>query len=162
MANNYAQLNDFYIRYDTRTMAQLSNDNASTAIASTTVQALLDSQASYLESHLNGRYPVPVPTPVPALLTDFVCDMTALRLYGRRVNRPKYFDEMQRFWYDWLRDIRSGIVSLPGLDGGQAPTLYYSDYTNGQSRFDVIPNFDGIPTNQSAAGKAYSTGNLQS
>src|SRR5438132_3619216 len=133
MANNpYCTVAQFFALYDERTMGMLSNDNNTREANATRVQTILDIQGSELESHLAGRYGLPL-TSVPGVLTKWVAAKAASQLFSRRSDKPRgvTLDEQ---WADrWIEQLKAGDVSLPSIDTDAVPKLVDSDFTDGRS-----------------------------
>lgn len=140
MSNAYATISQFYDRHDARSMAQLSNDRGDGTVLNQRIQNLLDSEASFVDSILTGRYSLPLVDP-PSLLTNFVCDKTAIQLYGRRADRPRSFDVLEARWDKWVEDLMSGLVQLPDQTRQNYTPELVAAENQGQSQFDNLPDF---------------------
>jgi phage gp36-like protein len=130
-ANEIAQRAD---RGDTRLVtAQLMTDAAAgTSLAGYTageqaaapkalavVQRALDDARNTIDSHIGGRYPLPI-APVPEILERVACDLARFYLYDDQVTETiqKRFDDAMKL----LRDVRDGKSQLgPNGTTGQQP-----------------------------------------
>jgi phage gp36-like protein len=136
--NPYCQISDLYSRFDQRTIAQLSNDNNSGISVNANIQNILDDAAAELESHIAGRYGLPLPN----TLTRWVAAVAVQRLYARRADLPAGV-AAEIDWADkWIDLLDMGKISLPNIGRANTPVLEMSDYYNGQSRFNNLPYFD--------------------
>lgn len=152
MPNIYCSLSQFLDQRDLRTVAQLSSDTNSQTPDTARVQRLLDLSASTLDSYLTGRYPTPIPTPVPGVLTEMVANMTMAKLFARRTAIPQEIKDALAASMQWLNDLAKGLVSLPGIARQYGPQLIASDQIDGTSRMDGMPFVDAAPTPTSTGG----------
>lgn len=111
MANAYLTITQLRSYYDTRQLAQLSNDKGGKDSDETTLQLLCDTAASELESHLSARITLPLAT-VPLVLTRWCAARVADMIWGRRNDRPKQVDADKAWADDWLEKWDSGLVSI--------------------------------------------------
>lgn len=143
MANNvYCTVDQFFERHDQRTASQLTNDRGDGTILRTRLQNLLDSEASFLDSILAGRYDVPLTGTPPPMLTNYVADKTMIQLYGRRADRPASFDRLEERWDNWVQMLISGDVQLPNIARNNATIELVAAEQSGQTRFNNLPDFD--------------------
>jgi phage gp36-like protein len=143
MSNPYCTPAQFFALYDRRSMLQLSSDDSDRDGDLVKVQTILDVQASELESYLSGRWSLPLVT-VPAVLTKWVAVTAAVRMYARRTDAPSSLNDDKKWSADWIEQLQRGVVVLPGVDRGVAPTLTSSDFTDGRSRWDRV--LGGLPS----------------
>ena len=140
MSNAYAQIADLEIRYDTRQIAQLSNDNDNAVQVDANVQAALDDAAAELDSVLANRVPIPLST-VPSNLTRGVCATAFMRLYGRRGDAPedvkRDFDSFQK----WIEDFIAGRVSIVNTSRVGIAVVQTDACTPGASITNSVPFF---------------------
>lgn len=148
MSNVYCTVDQLLDLYDRRTMRELSSDEGNRDGNTARIQTILDVQASELESHLSGRYPLPLPS-VPAVLTKWVAATTAARLFARRNDKPKQLANDEEWAGKWIEDLRNRRVSLAGIERLNGPALSSSDYTDGRSRFDRVLGGRPSPTGPS-------------
>lgn len=159
MSNAYATTAQFYILYDVRTVAQLSNDANSSEAVATTIQTLLDMQASELESSLYGFVGLPLTvTPIPLVLTKWVCATTARRLFGRRNDLPKQVQADSDWAEHWIELFRKNLIQIPFVSRQEVPALQDSDFVDGRSRFDGMMGGCPSPTGPTSSGGQNITG----
>lgn len=148
MSNAYCTPSQLFALYDERTLGMLSNDDNTRAANTSRVQTILDIQASELESHLAGRYALPLAI-VPAVLTKWVAAKAASQLFGRRSDKPKGVTLDEQWADNWIKQLKDGDVSLPSVDTDAVPRLVDSDFTDGRSRFDRVFGYTPSPTGPS-------------
>jgi phage gp36-like protein len=138
LANQYANVAQFYTLYDQRVMKVLSGDQNTEQGVAANIQFLLDMQSSEFDMVINGLYVTPLIAPIPLIVTKFVCCTTAIRMYGRRNDRPKQIDSDEQWAKEWLDKVLSTAMLLPGqsLTSNAYPALTDSDFFHGRSRFD--------------------------
>lgn len=144
MSNPYATSDDLFAAMDRRSALELSGDDNRHEGQPAHINALLDMQASELDSVLQGRYgsvPLSV-TPVPPILTKWVVAKTQRALFARRGSIPKEVQAESEWADEWLQKLMDNKVGIPGLPGPSRvqPALQDSNYTDGRSRFDWIFN----------------------
>jgi phage gp36-like protein len=135
--NNYCSIADLFRRMDRRTALQLSNDENSQVGLLTTVQELLDDQASELDTYLSGRVGLPLALPVAKVLTKWVAAKTSERLFARRNDIPAQVKEDAAWADKWIGMFMDGRVALPDVQQ-VLPALQDSDSFSGSSIFDEI------------------------
>lgn len=140
LANQYATAAQFMAMYDARIVKQLSGDQNTAQGTAATVQFLLDMQSSEFDMAINGLYVTPLAPPAPLVVTKWVCCTTAIRLYGRRNDKPKQLDSDEQWAKEWLEKVMSTEMILPGqqLSANATPQLTDSDGYGGFSRWDRI------------------------
>jgi phage gp36-like protein len=153
MSNAYCTSAQFFTFYDIRLFSQLSNDSNSRNANQTTIQFLLDVQASELESYLAGRFALPLPS-VPMVLTKWVAASTADRLFARRSDQPEKVKADAEWADKWIKELVSTRVSLPNIERAVGPELGASNFADGRSQFDNIKNFDRPASESSTSGGA--------
>jgi len=129
-----------------RTMKELSGDAGQPQGSERNLQTLLDSSASLIDSTLYGRVALPLSPPVPLMLTDKVCDITAYRLFLRRPSMPEAVKQLYADAQKWLEDFRMSLVSLPGVGAAVVPELQDSNYPTGGSQFSNVMGDLDSPT----------------
>ena len=112
MANAYCSITQFGWFFDVRQAGMLANDTASAIPDNATLQAMLDSGASELDSHLAGRVALPITSP-PLILARLTAAMTVQALYLRRTDVPKGAKALIDWMTDWIKLFDSGKVSIP-------------------------------------------------
>lgn len=144
MANPYCTVQQFLAFYDRRAMLQLSGDDNLQDGQPSTIQFLLDVQASELESGL-GAYTLPITiSPVPLILTKWVAATTAPRLFARRTDAPKQVEADLEWAKNWMDALQKFAVNIPGLARGVQPKLQDSNFVDGRSAFDYA--LGGLPS----------------
>lgn len=120
MSNAYCSLTQLGWFFDTRSSGMLSNDANSKNADVVAMQALLDTAAAELESHLSGRVALPL-TEIPLMLTRWVAAKTAQMHYGRRGGEPKQIASLIEWADKWITDFDKGKISLDGVMRVSAP-----------------------------------------
>lgn len=88
---------------------------------------------------------------VPGVLTDWVATKTALRLFGRRPDRPTALDADNKDADEWMEKLLSYRITIPGLSR-DIPQLEDSNFIDGESQFDRV--FGQLPSDTGpSAGK---------
>lgn len=132
--------------YDSRVLAELSNDTDSATEDSTTLQFVLDVGASEVETELTGRISLP-PGTVDLILTRLVAAKAVSGAYMRRGNLPDAVKLEYQWMEDWFEKFRNRLVKLPSAAWAAQPQLYSSGSKDGTSRFDPgAAFFDRGPT----------------
>ena len=139
MANPYCSITQLRQLFDSRTVDALSSDDGSGSQQASTLQLLLDTEASELESYLNGRYGLPL-AQVPPVLTKVVGSMVMRSSFMRRSDVPKGAQAAIEWVDKWLENFIAGRVNLPRMmRTGAIPTISHSGALDGSSRFDNMP-----------------------
>jgi phage gp36-like protein len=95
------------------------DEQAAAPNALAVVQRALDDADNTIDSHIGGRYPLPI-APVPEILERIACDLARFYLYDDQVTETiqKRFDEAMKL----LRDVRDGKSQLgPNGTTGEQP-----------------------------------------
>jgi phage gp36-like protein len=96
------------------------DEQAAAEQALAVVERALNDADNTIDSHIGGRYPLPI-APVPEVLERVACDLARFYLYDDQVTETiqKRFDEAMKL----LRDVRDGKSQLgPNGTTGQEPT----------------------------------------
>lgn len=96
-----------------------ADEQASAVAALAAVDRALDDARNTIDSHIGGRYPLPI-APVPEILERVACDLARFYLYDDQVTETiqKRFDEAMKL----LRDVQGGKAQLgPSGATGQEP-----------------------------------------
>jgi phage gp36-like protein len=96
-----------------------AGEQAAAPKALAVVQRALDDARNTIDSHIGGRYPLPI-APVPEILERLSCDLARFYLYDDQVTETiqKRFDDAMKL----LRDVRDGKSQLgPNGTTGQQP-----------------------------------------
>jgi phage gp36-like protein len=99
--------------------AYSAGEQAAAALALTVVQRAVNDAQNTIDSHIGGRYPLPI-APVPEILERLSCDLARFYLYDDQVTETiqKRFDDAMKL----LRDVRDGKSQLgPNGTTGQQP-----------------------------------------
>lgn len=99
--------------------AYSAGEQAAAAQALQVTQRALDDARNAIDSHIGGRYPLPI-EPVPEILERVACDLARFYLYDDQVTETiqKRFDEAMKL----LRDVRDGKSQLgPNGTTGEEP-----------------------------------------
>ena len=109
---NYITQNDLQrAGLDPQKMTQLTDDDRTGAPNETTLNSVIDSSESLVNSYLEARYIVPVVNP-PESLKTLTADLTIYRLYLRHESVP----ESRQTAYDQaimhLKEIQAGKADL--------------------------------------------------
>lgn len=113
MSNTYCNSTQFGRLYDTRAMAQLSNDANQTAPDTQTIQFHLDVAASKMDMVLTGRYPLPLVT-IPLALTQWVAISAIGSIFGRRAEMPEGIVRELDWAEQFVKDLIDRKILLPG------------------------------------------------
>lgn len=154
MSNQYATIANLTARKDLRQVSVLSDDLDTGDLNTNNVQVALDDAAAQLDAVFTNRIALPIPAPIPAILTRLTCSIAFGFLYGRRGDLPSDIQKEVDFAEDWLNQFRLGQVSVAG-SARNGPELTQSDscdrgsITNGKlffpSKGSGIPFIDGGP-----------------
>lgn len=152
--NAYASISDLTARKDLRQVSVLTTDDDTGTLNTNNAQVALDDAASTLDSVFTNRIALPIPAPIPLILTRICCALAFAALYGRRGDVPADIQKEVDFAEDWLNQFRLGQVSVAG-SARNGPELTQSDscdrgsITNGKlffpSKGPGIPFIDGGP-----------------
>lgn len=96
-----------------------ADEQAAAPKALAVVQRALDDARNTIDSHIGGRYPLPI-APVPEILERLACDLARFYLYDDQVTETiqKRFDDGMKL----LRDVRDGKSQLgPNGSTNQQP-----------------------------------------
>ena len=99
--------------------AYTADQQAAAAQALVVTQRALDDARNTIDSHIGGRYPLPI-EPVPEILERVACDLARFYLYDDQVTETlqKRFDDAMKL----LRDVRDGKSQLgPNGTTGEEP-----------------------------------------
>lgn len=81
-----------------------------------TIDDILIAASGFVDSHLRGRYSLPLQNPFPPEIATATVDIGALRVLRRRGYNPDEFDESWKEAHDaavtWLKDVAAGRVHL--------------------------------------------------
>ena len=156
MANYYCDITAIKLRYDNRTIKQLSNDEDTYAQVNGRIDAALDDAASELDTYLEGRWPVSGQAPTwtrPQVLTRACSAIAMGHMFGVREDEPPKV-KSERTWVDgWLMKLAEGLISLPGEPRANAPELLASRSFKGCSIVNVALQLGFPPTSTSADGQ---------
>lgn len=142
MSNIYTTYADLAIFYDARTLAQLSADDDSGALTQATVEAIIDTAASELDSILAGRYSVTAGN-VPKVLTRWVAAKAMGMALMRRNKTSDAVKEDCEWADDWADKLIARKINLAGMS--RTNTVEVVMGSSGEpthSRFDNIPYGD--------------------
>ena len=112
----YSTDQDIFDRLGESKVRQLTDDGSTGAVDVSLVGRLRSDAAEVINTHLRGRYDLPLASP-PAVLAQIEADLLAHRLYRRRANVdiPDSVIEAKTDAMRLLRDFASGAVPL-GID----------------------------------------------
>lgn len=142
MSNVFCQYSDLAVLYDNRTLSQLSSDDDGGALTQATIDTIIDTAASELDSILAGRYSVTAGN-VPKVLTRWVA-AKAMGMALMRRNKTSDAVAADCKWADdWADKLISRKINLSGLS--RTNTVEVVMGSSGEpthSRFDNIPYGD--------------------
>jgi len=142
VSNIYTTYADLIVLYDERTIAQVSGDQDSGALSQATIETIIDTAASELDSILEGRYSVTAGN-VPKVLTRWVAAKAMGMALMRRNKTSDAVKEDCKWADDWADKLIARKINLKSLTRTNAPEVVMA--SSGEpthSRFDNIPNGD--------------------
>lgn len=113
---SYATLADLTARFGRQELLQLTDPDGQVINAAVVANALADAD-SLIDAHLQGRYTLPLATPVPRLVVNMACELARALLYGDRITdavRQRQTDNMMM-----LGRLADGRMSLAEATGEQ-------------------------------------------
>lgn len=120
----YTSLADIQKIIPTRTLAQLTDDEAGAEITTNVVDEAIVAADEVIDAHLRGRYTLPFPDNMPPpILRRLSADIAVFHLYGRRPERrvPEAISQKYKDSIRMLEGIRDGKISLGETDGEATP-----------------------------------------
>ena len=147
MSNDYCTIAQLKIFYDPRVIDQIMDDDHESVEQTSSLQTLLDVEASTLESYLTGRFPTP-PTDgdgnVPAVLTKVIAVRMMERIFSRRQGAPDGLANDVEWADGFMEDLRLGRANLKGLTR-QQPSISHPIRTSDEinSRYDGLRSDSG-------------------
>lgn len=104
---------ELYDRIDQETVIQLTDDDNSGSVDQTVLDNKRADAAELIDTHLRGRYTVPV-DPAPKILANIEADLLVYQLYTRRPNYeiPESIKDSKKDALKLLMDINTGKVLL--------------------------------------------------
>lgn len=109
----YCTIPDLVIRFGSRELIDLSDDDQTGAINEAVVGQVLADVAARIDGYLSDRYSLPLPQ-IPAGLVPIACDMARCMLAGRN-NAVQPTETMQARFDDaisYLEKVAAGRVGL--------------------------------------------------
>ena len=120
----YLALEDLQLATPAQTLIWLSADDpAATEPNMDVVNEAMSYADNLIDGHLRGRYTLPLPGPVPPLLSDIGVNLARHWLYARRpegVEVPEAVTRLYKGALDMLGALRDGRVTL-GVGAVDAP-----------------------------------------
>lgn len=112
-AMSYSTDTDLYDKMDADLVIQLTDDDNSGTVDQTKLDNLRSDASELINTHLRGRYSVPV-DPAPEILVNIERDLLIYKLYTRRPNYelPESVKEDKKDAMRLLMDINKGVVLL--------------------------------------------------
>lgn len=109
----YSTNDDLFQRMDQQLVIELTDDTGTGAIDQTVLDAKRGTCTELVNSHLRGRYTVPM-DPAPTILADVEADLLVDKLYSRRANieKPDSVKEEAKKAMDILKAISRGDIEL--------------------------------------------------
>lgn len=98
---------------------------------------------SEIDSHLAGRYDVPVDlVPVPPLINSVSIDLAICNLYGRRreLDVPEGIDQRRKAATKILQEIRAGRMDIPELSADSPAVVLCSKNASDRVFTDDVLN----------------------
>ena len=146
--SSYASIKDVQLRYPTRLLAQLTDEEAGKTMEPTRIQKALDDACAEIDSYLGSQFTLPLDPVMVAtnqsLLTRLTVDMAVFRLMSFRTQgatedaRLRYEDAIKT-----LEKINKGSLTLgPGAGQSLIPTQGGAAVAGGVSAVDpgIQPN----------------------
>lgn len=123
----YSTDDDLFERMDQELVVQLTDDDNTGSIDQTVLTDKRSTCAELVDSHLRGRYDLPMNNP-PDLLADIEADLLVDKLYSRRANieKPESVKADQKEAMKLLMAISKGDIELEDQQGPEG----YSIQTN--------------------------------
>lgn len=127
----YSTNSDLYERMDEQLVIQLTDDDQTGTVDQTVLDDKRDTCEEIVNSHLRGRYDVPM-DPAPKMLADIEADLLVDKLYSRRPNidKPESVKDDAKQAMTLLRSITKGDIKLEDqkdLEAGSFKTNKTSD-----------------------------------
>ena len=119
----YATVENLFSLFGEEEINLLSNRGASQELNREALEAAIAYAASEVDSYLAARYAVPLTDPVPPVDMMVTADIVRYRLTSGDVSEKDAIVARYKTTVAWLRDVASGVVSLPcaGASSGGAP-----------------------------------------
>lgn len=118
----YATVENLFSLFGEEEITLLSNRGASPELNREALEAAIAYAASEVDSYLAARYAVPLTDPVPPVVMMVTADIVRYRLTSGDVSEKDAIVARYKTTVAWLRDVASGVVSLPcaGASSGGA------------------------------------------
>lgn len=109
----YATVDDLISLFGEDETTVLSNKGGSDILDREALELAIGYASSEVDSYLAGRYAVPLATPVPPVVMMVTADIVRYRLTSGDVSEKDPVAARYKTTVAWLRDVASGVVSLP-------------------------------------------------
>lgn len=109
----YATVAELVSLFGQRETALLSTHGDSDEVDAAALETAIRYACSEVDSYLSGRYAVPLAEPVPPVVMMAVGDIVRYRLTGGDLTEKDPILARYKATVAWLRDVASGVVSLP-------------------------------------------------
>ena len=110
----YSTDSDLYARLSESQVQRLTDEEGTGQVDAQLVSRLRQEQTDYIDAWLRGRHDLPLPEPVPPLLSSLEVSLLAARLYSRRPNveTPEGVETERKAAVRDLKDIARGKIDL--------------------------------------------------
>jgi len=95
-------------------LIRLTDDENTGSVNSERLNKAIEDAESEFESYLRGVYDEALPSPLPDMLVQIICDITIYNLYKRRMrlDMPESIIKIYEDAVDKLLKIRKGLISI--------------------------------------------------
>lgn len=136
----YSSLSDIQKIIPTRTLAQLTDDEAGAEVTVDVVDEAITAADEVIDAHLRGRYTLPFPDMPPPILRRLSADIAIFHLYGRRPEGdiPEAISMKYKNAVRMLEKIRDGKLTIGEADKEKTPEpgAYKTNKTRDQRIFE--------------------------
>ena len=109
----YATVEDLVSLFGEREVITLSTKKKGNAIDREALETAIGYASSEVDSYLASRYAVPLADPVPPVVMMVTADIVRYRLTTGDVSEKDPIITRYKSTVAWLKDVASGVVSLP-------------------------------------------------
>ena len=128
----YATVEDLVSLFGEDEITVLSNRGTSDVLDRAAIETAIGYAGSEVDSYLSPRYAVPLAPPVPPVVMMVTADIVRYRLTSGDVSEKDPIVTRYKATVAWLKDVASGVVSLPCAGAVSGETSGSVEITPGQ------------------------------
>ena len=128
----YATLDQLVSLFGADEIRTLSDRQGTGELDEAVISDALERASSEVDSYLASRYAVPLADPVPPVVMMVTADIVRYRLTSGDVSEKDPIITRYKSTVAWLKDVASGVVSLPCAGSAPGETADGVEINNGE------------------------------